>query len=68
MPIAFTRGGRDEAVPPASVLLLSELIRRTNPHVLHIHRPDGGHDTNYADTETAIEFVIKRVLSGAELA
>jgi pimeloyl-ACP methyl ester carboxylesterase len=63
MPIAFTTGGRDEAVPPASVLRLSEKIRKHYPHVLHIHREEGGHDTNYADCTAAIEFVIERVKS-----
>jgi len=58
MPLATTTGGQDEVVPANSVLRLVDNIRKHNPNVLSIHRPDGGHSTNYADTKKALEFVI----------
>lgn len=58
MPFAATTGGRDEVVPPASVLRLVEKIRRTNPRVLSLHRENGGHATTYEDTCAALEFVL----------
>ncbi len=57
-PLAATTGGRDTIVPPESVLRLLTEIRRHNPHVLSLHRPDGGHSTNYEDSKAALEFVI----------
>lgn len=62
-PVAFTSGGKDTAVPPESVLRLSQAIRKTNPKVLHLHRENGGHSTSYADTVEALEFVIQAVLN-----
>lgn len=56
MPLAATTGGADEIVPPDSVLRLLEAVRRTNNHVLSLHRPDGGHSTSYDDTKQALEF------------
>ncbi len=66
MPLAATTGGRDNVVPADSVLRLVSRIAGRNPNVLSIHRPDGGHSTNYADTKQALGFVIAaRVLSPA---
>ncbi|HIK90524.1 MAG TPA: alpha/beta fold hydrolase [Planctomycetes bacterium] len=58
MPLAATTGGQDNVVPAESVLRLVGNIRRHNSDVLSIHRPAGGHSTNYADTKKALEFVI----------
>ncbi|HIE96613.1 MAG TPA: alpha/beta fold hydrolase [Planctomycetes bacterium] len=58
MPLAATTGGQDNVVPPESVLRLIDNIRKHNSNVLSIHRPTGGHSTNYADTKKALEFVI----------
>lgn len=58
MPLAATTGGRDDVVPPQSVLRLLKCVARENPNVLSIHRPDEGHSTNYEDTRQALEFVI----------
>ncbi|NLF40621.1 prolyl oligopeptidase family serine peptidase [bacterium] len=58
MPLAVTAGGKDTAVPPASVLRLAEAVRKRNPHVLVLHRPEGGHATDYEDTVQAHEFAI----------
>lgn len=62
MPVATTTGGRDDIVPPASVLELVEKLSRTNPNVLSIHRPEGGHATDASDSTAAMEFVIGKAV------
>lgn len=64
MPLAVTTGGKDAVVPPASVLRLVEAVRPKNKHVLSLHRPEGGHETNYDDSRAALEFVVKAALAG----
>lgn len=61
MPIACTTGGKDRAVPPDSVLRLAEALKTEKRQVKLIHRPDGGHSTNYSDATEAFEFVIDAV-------
>lgn len=61
MPIACTTGGRDRAVPPASVERLMTALHKLGRPVLHLHREAGGHSTNYADAIEAYEFVLQRV-------
>ena len=63
MPIAATTGGTDTIVHPDSVLRLLKLVRQKNERVLSIHRPEGGHSTDYDDTVQAFEFVISRLKS-----
>lgn len=58
MPVAATTGGKDVTVPADSVLRLVARAREHNNNVLSIHRPKGGHSTNYDDTKRALEFVI----------
>lgn len=60
MPMAATTGGRDDVVPPESVLSLLKSVARDNPNILSIHRPAGGHSTNYDDSKQALEFVVSR--------
>ncbi len=62
MPVAATTGGKDRVVPPDSVRRLLDAVKASNPSVLLIHRPDGGHSTNYEDSKEAIEFVISKAL------
>lgn len=62
MPIAMTTGGRDTLVPPASCLRLAAALRKQNRQVSLIHRPEGGHSTNHADSSAAYEFVMKALL------
>ncbi len=62
MPTAFTTGGQDTLVPPDSTLRLVERLQQRQAPVHLIHRPDGGHATNYEDSLAAFEFVIDRVL------
>ncbi|MFO1019524.1 MAG: alpha/beta fold hydrolase [Planctomycetales bacterium] len=61
MPIAFATGGQDTLVPPASILRLHEVLHKQNRPVHLIHRPDGGHSTNYADATAAFDFVFNKV-------
>jgi pimeloyl-ACP methyl ester carboxylesterase len=62
MPLAATTGGKDRVVPPDSVRRLLEAVKAKNPNVLRIHRPDGGHSTNYDDSKAALEFVVSKAL------
>lgn len=59
MPAAFTTGGKDDVVPPASTLRLVEKLKQSKRKVLSIHRETGGHSTTYEDTVTAMEFVLR---------
>lgn len=59
MPIAITAGGKDESVPPQSVLRLADIVKKLQKDVLVIYREDGGHSTKYEDGKTIIEFIIK---------
>lgn len=61
MPVAATTGGRDTLVPPDSVLRLLQHLQTGGSDVLSIHRPEGGHDTNAADTRAALDFVWRTV-------
>lgn len=63
MPIAITAGGRDTLVPPDSVLRLAGVLHKQKRMVRLIHRPEGGHDTNYADATLAFEFVLNQLLA-----
>jgi dipeptidyl aminopeptidase/acylaminoacyl peptidase len=62
MPIAFTAGGKDEGVPPHSVLRMADVLTLLGRKVLMIYRPDTGHETNYADTVSAAEFAVRGAL------
>ena len=59
MPVGITTGGKDEIVPPQSVLRLVEALKAMQRDVLLIHREDGGHETNYMDATTILDFVIR---------
>jgi pimeloyl-ACP methyl ester carboxylesterase len=59
MPVAFTTGGKDTAVPPQSVLRLASKLEQAGHKTLLIHREAGGHATDYADTVAALEFVLR---------
>ena len=60
MPVAVTVGGLDTSVPPDSVRRLVQHWQKLGKKdVLMIDRPKVGHETNYDDTVTALEFVIK---------
>lgn len=59
MPVVVAVGGRDEVVPPASVLRLAAKLKQAGRPVLVIHRPEGGHSTSYEDTCAAMEFMLR---------
>lgn len=61
MPVAVTTGGKDTLVPPDSTLRLVESLKKQGSPVLSVHRPDGGHDTNYDDTLAAFSFVFEQL-------
>jgi pimeloyl-ACP methyl ester carboxylesterase len=66
MPIAFTTGGKDELVPPGSVLRLAAILRKIQPNVYLNHREEGGHSTSYADAMDAFRFVMEKVILSRE--
>lgn len=59
MPIAFTVSGKDDAVPPDSVLRLAEKLKGLGRDVLLIHRPEQGHLTTYDDAKAIIDYVLR---------
>lgn len=59
MPIAVTTGGKDTLVPPDSVLRLANVLKLMGREPLVIHRPEGGHSTNYEDGVAILEHVIR---------
>ncbi len=61
MPVALTTSGQDTAVPPGSVMRLADILKKLNPQVLHLHRPEAGHETSYDDTVEAMNFVLDRL-------
>ncbi len=61
MPIACTTGGLDKLVPPQSVGRLVAQLQKQNRPAHLIHRPQGGHETNYADATEAFEWVLGRL-------
>ena len=61
MPVAATTGGNDTLVPPDSTLRLLAALKTQGTPVVSIHRPDGGHETNYDDTVAAFQFVLDRL-------
>jgi len=60
MPLAITTGGKDMLVPPESAIRLAKIVSKLQPNVLLIHRPEGGHSTNYDDTVAAVEYLFTR--------
>lgn len=60
MPVAVTTGGKDEVVPPDSVLRLVENLKQASRPVLSLHRESGGHSTTYEDTCAAMEFMLTK--------
>ncbi|OJW03504.1 MAG: hypothetical protein BGO49_11655 [Planctomycetales bacterium 71-10] len=57
MPVGLTTGGRDDVVPPQSVLRLADVLKKIGRPPLLIHREDGGHATAYDDARAILEHV-----------
>jgi len=60
MPVGIAVGGKDDVVPPGSVMRLAGVLKKLQPNVLLIVRDAEGHATNYADGKEILEFVISR--------
>lgn len=58
MPVGITAGGKDETVPPQSVVRLAESLKKQGRDVLLVYRENGGHATTYDDAISILEFVI----------
>lgn len=58
MPIGITSSGKDTLVPPESVQRLAGVLTQLQRKVLLIHRPETGHETNYADARRILEFML----------
>lgn len=68
MPVAFTVGGKDDIVPPQSVLRLAGALDRLQPNVLVINRLETGHTTSYEDGVAILEFVIGKATNRSSAA
>jgi len=60
MPVAITASGKDELVPPDSVVRLAKVLQAMGRDVLLIFREDEGHQTKYDDGRAIVEFVIEK--------
>lgn len=60
MPVGLTTGGKDTLVPPDGVVRLAAILKKLQPNVLLVHRPQGGHSTNYEDGKAVLEFVLAK--------
>ncbi|MFA6243580.1 MAG: alpha/beta fold hydrolase [Candidatus Hydrogenedentales bacterium] len=60
MPVGITASGKDESVPPDSVVRLANVLKAMGREVLLIFREEEGHQTNYEDARAIIEFVIEK--------
>jgi predicted esterase len=65
MPVGITAGGKDDVVPPQSVVRLANTLKARGCEVLLLHRDEGGHSTNYDDARAIIEFVIQKARPAA---
>jgi pimeloyl-ACP methyl ester carboxylesterase len=65
MPVGITASGRDDAVPPGSVLRLAAVLKKLQPNMLLIYREAEGHSTNYADSKAVLDFVVDATLRPA---
>jgi len=59
MPVGLAVSGKDESVPPGSVLRLTDSLKTIGGKVLLIHRKDLGHFTQYEDAKRILDFIWK---------
>jgi len=59
MPVAISASGKDELVPPQSVVRLADVLKKMDRKVLLIYREREGHRTSYDDAKALLEFVIQ---------
>ena len=61
MRIGMVVSGKDESVPPHSVLRLAKVLEAIgHPAMKLIYRPDMGHGVTHEDVESALEFIFER--------
>jgi len=60
MPVGITAGGKDDIVPAASVVRLSEKLKTMGRSVMIVYREGGGHATSHGDAMAILEFVIRK--------
>jgi dipeptidyl aminopeptidase/acylaminoacyl peptidase len=68
MPVAFAAGGKDDVVPPQSVLRLAGALKKLNRPVLMVYREAGGHSTSYQDATQILEFAVTKAKEPAAAA
>ena len=66
MPVGITAGGKDEAVPPGSVLRLADVLKKMGRDVLLIYREEVGHETGYEDARSMLDYVIEKARETAK--
>lgn len=66
MPVGITASGKDAAVPPESVLRLAKVLTTLKRDVRLIYRADAGHQTDYDDARSILEFVIEKARAVAK--
>ena len=59
MPVGLAVGGKDQDVPPESVVRLAGVLKQLKRPVLLVYRDPGGHSTNYEDATAILEFAIQ---------
>jgi len=60
MPVGITAGGKDDLVPPQSVLRLAKALQGRGVDVLLLYREAAGHSTSYEDARAVIQYVIEK--------
>ncbi len=60
MPVGITASGKDDIVPPQSVMRLAGALKARGRDVLLIYREEMGHTTDYDDAKAIIEFIIQK--------
>ncbi|MCP4642494.1 MAG: alpha/beta fold hydrolase, partial [bacterium] len=63
MPVGITASGKDESVPPESVMRLARVLQKMGRDVTVVYEEDEGHSTNYANAMKVLEAIIGKVLA-----
>ncbi len=64
MPIGLAVSGKDNSVPPQSVLRLGKALDAKGGKVLLIYQPDLGHTTSYRDARALLAFMLDHARPG----
>jgi predicted esterase len=63
MPVGITASGKDNTVPPQSIMRLANTLNARGRDVLLIYREEMGHSTSYEDAKAIIQFIIQKARS-----